>query len=749
MHGQFDPQRATGTEHAHALDVGRTRQPPPGVVGILVAAIGAVIIAHRVGQIRQQLPFALNVKIQARRRLSGLAIPGDHMMLNPRIEHVTGIDGRGPAAAGVRLDGLRLVQLSIDDDLNRAAGTTRDDKVLTVDRVRDWLQRWRHPCGRRDRFQVARLPDVATAWRQFQTDPTGTIALQPWRLAIDGEQRSQACPGRQRRGQSIEQRALIAAVEDDDCLFAFERHAPGQRPGPGRIAMQNLGRAARQHGMTAAQRDRGLEVLEPGRLGVEVVSAAGAIAGGKHRRAWLAETLLGAVVNGRNPRQRQHRQQGLTQRRLAAAGEKAVDVVVVDEARHQVRLGVDAHHCLDALGQISGRSATGVDIDQTAVERKIEHPGHARLAVLTAHIAVDLAHASLAAGRVEHEALAEDMELLAAGSPRHPVDAGISRIRRVQEILEKRRRHIEGGIDPEAIDPDLADPPAIALAQGLAHARVLGVQIVEPGHLEIGFLLGIGKITHIRRVVIDRRRALRRVQHIVEIEGWLGGCAVAVGVWMAAEIPGGIGRIPGPVVTEIVAGVIDDDVLQQIHAALVQGLAQLPIICQRAVMGIDGHEIAGPIAVVTGVLTGRVPPLVGHRRRDPQRGGAQIVNIFESLRQSAQIAAAVMAAAAGIVFAHTLIVVARIAVVKTIDHGEIDDLIAPVRRWHRRCEGDLRSRLILLRCSTGGQQSTQSHGQPSNRHWHLLQRQWVPPGRDPERVVRRRAIASRGQSCRS
>ena len=58
------------------------------------------------------------------------------------------------------------------------------------------------------------------------------------------------------------------------------------------------------------------------------------------------EALLGAVVDHRDAGQRQHRQQRLAQAGLAAAGQEAVDVVVVDEVGQPVRAARAAAGCV-------------------------------------------------------------------------------------------------------------------------------------------------------------------------------------------------------------------------------------------------------------------------------------------------------------------------------------------------------------------------------------------------------------------
>ena len=64
------------------------------------------------------------------------------------------------------------------------------------------------------------------------------------------------------------------------------------------------------------------------------------------------------------------------------------------------------------------------------------------------------------------------------------------------------------------------------------------------------------------------------------------------------------------VVGEIVRRMIRNDVLNQIHAAAMQLARQPSIVVQGAKMWINLFKIDGPIAVPTGCLVGRTPPLV-------------------------------------------------------------------------------------------------------------------------------------------
>ena len=68
-------------------------------------------------------------------------------------------------------------------------------------------------------------------------------------------------------------------------------------------------------------------------------------------------------------------------------------------------------------------------------------------------------------------------------------------------------------------------------------------------------------------------------------------------------------------------------------------------------------EVVGPVAVITAKIDPGIPPLVGHRRRDPECGGAQILNIVEVVHQSLEVASGVFPRIGGIILIGALVVV--------------------------------------------------------------------------------------------
>ena len=100
----------------------------------------------------------------------------------------------------------------------------------------------------------------------------------------------------------------------------------------------------------------------------------------KHGCALFFEALLGAVIQSGNAGQRHDQGQALPQRHLVGTFEETIDIVVVDEAQHAVRVAVQLQCVLNARRQFLSGSATRHHIAHTAIEREIQHALHDRRA---------------------------------------------------------------------------------------------------------------------------------------------------------------------------------------------------------------------------------------------------------------------------------------------------------------------------------------------------------------------------------
>ena len=438
--------------------------------------------------------------------------------------------------------------------------------------------------------------------------------------------------------------------------------------------------------MRATQRDGALDETVHRRRGVETIVAAGSVAAREHRTTLLCEFLFGSVVDGRDAGQCHRRQQCLLQSSPIAADEEAIDIVVVHERGHQLRVRVQRHHAADAVAKFGSGMAAREHVDQRAVEREVDH---GRQSARRTHVTVELSRMRIVVRLVGAETLAEHMETAASRMPRHAQDAGCLGIGGMEEIREEIGRHVECGIDPEPVDANLADPVSIRRPQCAPHHRVFSVEIVQPSQLEIGFLMAFGEIGDVRRPVVDGRRALRRIAGVIAIERRLRWCATPARIRVEHEMRGRIRCTPTAFVGEEIRGVVDHDVLYQRHARCMKRVRQRLVVVERAVVRIDLGEVLRPVTVIAAEVAAHVPPLVGDRWRDPHGGGAECADVVDASRHPAQVAAAVFRAVGLIVFTGTLVVVGRVAIVEAIEHQEIDHLVAPVGRDNvtRICDG--------------------------------------------------------------
>ena len=238
--------------------------------------------------------------------------------------------------------------------------------------------------GRRRGTDWGRLyrPHRAAAGWQAQVQAALRIGAQcrrqgRWRVGMDVEQATQP---RQRQPdiQVVDKARRVGGVEEHNARLLFVHVAPGQHARPGASGLQRLRQRARETPVGLAQRHCRLRIAEQRCLRVEAVAAARAPAGGKHRGALLHQTLLGTVVQHRYAGQRHQGQQRLLHRWLAADGQPAVYVVVIDEAGQPSRVNaarVGGHHILDAPLQLGRRPATREHVHQARVEWKVQHAG--------------------------------------------------------------------------------------------------------------------------------------------------------------------------------------------------------------------------------------------------------------------------------------------------------------------------------------------------------------------------------------
>ena len=173
----------------------------------------------------------------------------------------------------------------------------------------------------------------------------------------------------------------------------------------------------------------------------------------------------------------------------------------------------------------------------------------------------------------------------------------------------------------------------------------------------------VARIVHVERHLLRRSHGHRFRNHLKAL-GWV----LRVPVFVAKEI----------------ASVVQHNVLDQVHAPAMQGIREQLVVFQTTHVRIDSFEVRGPIAVIAAVDP--VPPLIGHGGCDPHRSGAQTLDVVQPFSNTRQIATAVVRFFVWIEFAGALIVVTGVAILKSIGHEEVHDLISPIGRGHMQLQ---------------------------------------------------------------
>jgi hypothetical protein len=267
---------------------------------------------------------------------------------------------------------------------------------------------------------------------------------------------------------------------------------------------------------------------------------------------------------------------------------------------------------------------------------------------------------------------------------------------RLLEFLPRARLDVAHRVGAEAVEAVLAHPVGVPLDQVVARrARIAGALEEVVQFLRFAFvapfLLPLGRQ---RGRQGDRRidvgAEVRQVLHQRAVDGAVHALEVARG---RGAYPG---RRPRRVLRRDRAGMVHHHVQQHAHAARVGGVDQVVQVFLGAQVGVDGREVARPVAVEAvgqaGALVGRTVDLLDGRR-DPQRVHAQVVEIpFLDLgRDAGQVAAHVAARRRRIVLASVGVVVGAVGVVEAVGQQEVDGGAVPgegARRGGRGGYGD-------------------------------------------------------------
>ena len=139
-------------------------------------------------------------------------------------------------------------------------------------------------------------------------------------------------------------------------------------------------------------------------------------------------------------------------------------------------------------------------------------------------------------------------------------------------------------------------------------------------------------------------------------------------------------------VADHVRGVVGDDVEEDLHPAVVRGVDELGEVLVGAEVRVDLGEVGDPVAVVAGrrpVL--ELDRLVLEDRRQPDRVGAEPLDVVELRPQPVEVATVVEALLGGVEPAHQRVaaepalVVGRVAVREPVAHHEVEVLVGQAR----------------------------------------------------------------------
>ena len=314
--------------------------------------------------------------------------------------------------------------------------------------------------------------------------------------------------------------------------------------------------------------------------------------------------------------------------------------------------------------------------------------------------------------------LAEDQELLVAAFRGERLEALILRIRLFQEVVVKALGRIVHGVDSKTIHSDLFYPKSIDLAHASRRQRIVQIHIVQITHRVRQRLPSVAIVVDVRREVVHAGFAVRGVARVVHLEhGIVGRLRLAVRrVGPGDRAPAAL-RVLRVVALgghgEEVGGVVDDDVLDHLHAQRVGVGDHAPVVLDRAEVGVHGGEVVGPVAVVAARGDGRVDPLAVGRRRQPDRVDAQALQARQAPAQALEVAALELLGVGRRVLVAAEVVARGVAVGEAVEEDEIEDLARPrgqgIISRHGRARarsGAARRRAVSIRSGRGYERSS-------------------------------------------
>lgn len=436
-------------------------------------------------------------------------------------------------------------------------------------------------------------------------------------------------------------------VEDDEGGFAPLK---GEEAG-GRFVGEDCLRAGVEVAVLAVDGVESLDELIERRRLVELhVFAVEGVAA-------TAKGVFSSVVKARNALQRVKKHEGLREFVRVAigfvGGQETWLVVVINEGDHsRERVGAVGRRSqfLETFGELARGAAFANDVVDRVIERKIE----------------------------------QEIKAVIGGEAAHQCVAGVGDFAKHQEIgFAQGRRLLAHG--PQPVRPEIAfhmphgvDAKSIAIRFFHELLKGVGERDADFGQFRLEIVQGV-ELANDRFYRIVPVPDLAPVMEPVEaIEGRRRN---AIGIDPAQRVTRAVLAKARP--TRVIAGgdgaeVIEHDIEDDVEAVFVRGFGQVAQAREAAELRADGGEIE---RAVTMPGAGGV---IDEHRRDPNRGGAQVLDVIEMLFNPLEIAAMNPAwilrakASSGREF-----IIGRIAIRKPIRKNHINRLLPPI---HRRRE---------------------------------------------------------------
>ena len=277
------------------------------------------------------------------------------------------------------------------------------------------------------------------------------------------------------------------------------------------------------------------------------------------------------------------------------------------------------------------------------------------------------------------------------------------------------------GVDPEAVDVVVGHHVLEDADQPVLYLGLLGPEVVEPEEVAIEAVLAgeravapvvvVGRVVEERRgldrLVLDRvvgRRVREADRRVDAREGAGAGegavverCAEAVDVRRVGLRD--VRRVVTLFVGDHVAGVVGDDVEEDVDPECVGIGNELLHLGVGTEVRVDRGVVDLPVAVVAGARAAggalSLDPAVGELRGQPDRGDAEAVEVGQLGTQTGQVAAVIEALRCRVEAVDEPVgrrvagcVVARVTVVESVRHHEVEDVVLRVDA-HRRPDKEL------------------------------------------------------------